>query len=138
MTVQGRISTISRKGATALTIRNLEYAVLPISAAIFGVSSRESSVGRVVMNNIVEGGFEGEVWPVNPKYRKVAGRQCYAKAADLPGIPDLGVIVTPPGTVPDIIRDLGEKGTRAAVVITAGLTYENDLRQAMLDAAKPN
>ncbi|EHK53272.1 hypothetical protein MAXJ12_31237 [Mesorhizobium alhagi CCNWXJ12-2] len=90
------------------------------------------------MDNIVEGGFEGEVWPVNPKYRKVAGRRCYAKAADLPGIPDLGVIVTPPGTVPDIIRDLGEKGTRAAVVITAGLTRENGLRQAMLDAAKPN
>src|SRR5918994_2804367 len=138
MTVQGRISTISRKGATALTIRNLEYAARPKSVAVFGASSREHSVGRVVMNNIVEGGFEGEVWPVNPKYRKVAGRRCYAKAADLPGIPDLGVIVTPTATVPDITRDLAEKGTRSAVVITAGLTYENGLRQAMLDAAKPN
>lgn len=121
-----------------MTIRNLEYAVRPKSVAVFGASSREYSVGRVVMNNIVEAGFEGEVWPVNPKHRKVAGRRCYAKAADLPGVADLGVIVTPPGTVPDIIRDLGEKGTRAAVVITAGLTRESGLRQAMLDAAKPN
>ena len=56
---------------------------------------------------------------------------------DIPGIPDLAVIVTPPATVPGLVRELGEKGTRAAVVITAGLTHENGLRQAMLDAAKP-
>ena len=95
------------------------------------------SVGRVVMENIVKGGFEGEIWPVNPKYRRVAGQRCYRTAGELPGIPDLGVIVTPPETVPGIVRDLGEKGTRAAVVITAGLTHENGLRQAMLEAARP-
>ncbi|TIO04541.1 bifunctional acetate--CoA ligase family protein/GNAT family N-acetyltransferase [Mesorhizobium sp.] len=120
-----------------MTIRNLEYAVGPKSVAVFGASVRDGSVGRVVFDNIVNGGFEGEIWPVNPKYSQVAGRPCYAKAADLPGIPDLGVIVTPPETVPGIVRELGEKGTRAAVVITAGLTRENGLRQAMLDAAKP-
>lgn len=120
-----------------MTIRNLEYAVGPKSVAVFGASVRDGSVGRVVFDNIVNGGFEGEIWPVNPKYSQVAGRRCYAKAADLPGIPDLGVIVTPPETVPGIVRELGEKGTRAAVVITAGLTRENGLRQAMLDAAKP-
>ncbi|TGU53216.1 CoA-binding protein, partial [Mesorhizobium sp. M2D.F.Ca.ET.148.01.1.1] len=85
----------------------------------------------------VNGGFEGEIWPVNPKYSQVAGRRCYATAAELPGVPDLGVVVTPPETVPGIVRDLGEKGTRAAVVLTAGLTRENGLRQAMLDAARP-
>ena len=120
-----------------MTIRNLEHAFAPRSVAVFGASVRDGSVGRVVFDNIVNGGFEGEIWPVNPKYSQVAGRRCYAKAADLPGIPDLGVIVTPPETVPGIVRELGDKGTRAAVVITAGLTRENGLRQAMLDAAKP-
>ncbi|PWJ86020.1 acetyltransferase [Mesorhizobium loti] len=121
-----------------MTIRNLEFAFAPKSVAVFGASVRDGSVGRVVFDNIVSGGFEGEIWPVNPKYSQVAGRQCYAKAADLPGIPDLGVIVTPPETVPRIVRELGNKGTRAAVVITAGLTRESGLRQAMLDAAKPS
>ncbi|PDQ23054.1 GNAT family N-acetyltransferase [Mesorhizobium sanjuanii] len=120
-----------------MTIRNLEHAFAPKSVAVFGASVRDGSVGRIVFDNIVNGGFEGEIWPVNPRYPEVAGRRCYAKAADLPGIPDLGVIVTPPETVPGIVRDLAEKGTRAAVVITAGLTRENGLRQAMLDAAKP-
>ncbi|MCZ8546243.1 bifunctional acetate--CoA ligase family protein/GNAT family N-acetyltransferase [Mesorhizobium qingshengii] len=120
-----------------MTIRNLEYAFAPKSVAVFGASARDGAVGRVVFDNIVNGGFAGEIWPVNQKYSEVAGRRCYAKAADLPGVPDLGVIVTPPETVPAIVRDLAEKGTRAAVVITAGLTRENGLRQAMLDAAKP-
>lgn len=120
-----------------MTIRNLEYAFAPKSVAVFGASVRDGSVGRVVFDNIVNGGFEGEIWPVNPKYSQVAGRRCYAKAADLPGVPDLGVIVTPPETVPGVVRDLAEKGTRAAVVITAGLTRGNGLRQSMLDAAKP-
>ncbi len=120
-----------------MTIRNLEFAVRPRSLAVFGASANEGSVGRTVMENIAAGGFEGDIWPVNPKYEEVSGRRCYDNAAELPGVPDLGVIVTPPATVPGIVADLGAKGCRAAVVITAGLTRENGLRQAMLDAAKP-
>ncbi|WP_420963146.1 bifunctional acetate--CoA ligase family protein/GNAT family N-acetyltransferase [Brucella sp. IR073] len=121
-----------------MTIRNLEHAVAPRSVAVFGASIRQGSVGCTIMENILKGGFEGEVWPVNPKYGEVLGRPCYADAEALPAAPDLAVIATPPATVPDIIRALGEKGTRAAVVITAGLTRENGLRQAMLDAARPH
>lgn len=120
-----------------MTIRNLEFAVRPRSLAVFGASVHEGSVGRIVMENIVSGGFEGDIWPVNPKYREISGRRCYHRAAELPDAPDLGVIVTPPETVPGIVADLGARGCRAAVVITAGLTRENGLRQAMLDAAKP-
>ena len=120
-----------------MTIRNLEFAVRPRSLAVFGASARKGSVGRIVMDNIVAGGFEGDIWPVNPKYDEVAGLRCYHGAPELPAAPDLGVIVTPPATVPGIVSDLGAKGCRAAVVITAGLTRENGLRQAMLDAAKP-
>lgn len=120
-----------------MTIRNLEYAVRPRSVAVIGASAREGAVGHIVMKNILDGGFEGEVWPVNPKYREVQGRRCYSRVGDLPEAPDLAVIATPPKTVPGLIDELGRKGTRAAVVITAGLTRENGLRQAMLDAAKP-
>ncbi|RWF57923.1 MAG: GNAT family N-acetyltransferase, partial [Mesorhizobium sp.] len=121
-----------------MTIRNLEYAVSPKSVVVVGATERVGSVGRVVFDNIVGGGFEGEIWPVNPKHAQVVGHRCYGRVADLPGVPDLAVIVTPPETVPDIVRELGEKGTRAAVVITAGLNHANGLRQAMLDAAKPS
>lgn len=121
-----------------MTIRNLDHAVHPRSVAVFGASPRAGTVGGILIRNIVEGGFGGEVWPVNPKHGEIGGRRCYARAQDLPGAPDLAVIATPPHTVPGIVADLGARGCRAAVVVTAGLTRESGLRQAMLDAAKPH
>ena len=59
-----------------MTILNLSNAVRPRSVAVFGASRREGSVGHVVVRNIVDGGFEGEIWPVNPKYRELAGLPC--------------------------------------------------------------
>jgi acetyltransferase len=121
-----------------MTIRNLDRAVNPRSVAIIGASARQGSVGSVVLGNIAGGGFAGAIWPVNPKYGEVSGLRCYRDPASLPGIPDLAVIVTPPATVPGLISELAARGCRAAVVITAGLTKENGLRQAMLDAARPH
>jgi acetyltransferase len=120
-----------------MTIRNLQYAVHPRSVAVIGASTRVGSVGHVVIENVAKGGFEGAVWPVNPKYDQVAGYRCYVRVEDVPGVPDLAVIVTPPQTVPPLIDALGRRGTRAAVVITAGFTSANGLKQAILDAAKP-
>lgn len=121
-----------------MTIRNLEGAAHPRSVAIIGASPRAGSVGGIVLSNIVEGGFEGSVWPVNPKHREIAGMVCHRRVADLPEAPDLAIIVTPPRTVPGLIAELAQKGTRVAVVITAGLNSENGLRQEMLDAARPH
>jgi acetyltransferase len=121
-----------------MTIRNLDRAANPRSVAVVGASPRPGSVGSVVLGNIITGGFAGAVWPVNPKYSEISGLRCFPDAASLPDAPDLGIIVTPPATVPGVISGLAAKGCRAAVVITAGLTRENGLRQAMLDAARPH
>ena len=83
-----------------MTIRNLDPVFAPTSVAVIGASRREGSVGRVVLSNIVEGGFVGEVYPVNPKYDEVLGLRCYHRVAELPIVPDLAVIMTPPTTVP--------------------------------------
>ncbi len=120
-----------------MTIRYLNHAFRPQSVAVIGASVRPGSVGRVVYRNIIDGGFAGAVWPVNPKYRDIEGSPCFARVVDLPAAPDLAVIVTPPASVPGLIAELGDKGTHAVLVITAGLTRDNGLRQAMLDASKP-
>jgi len=121
-----------------MTIRNLEGAARPTSVVVIGASPREGSVGGIVLANILDAGFEGKVWPVNPKHREIGGMKCYRHVADLPETPDLAIIVTPPRTVPGLISELAAKGNRMAVVITAGLTDENGLRQKMLDAARPH
>jgi acetyltransferase len=120
-----------------MTTRHLHHAFQPGSVALVGASARPGSLGRVVHRNIVDSGFAGPVWPVNPKYRDIDGTPCFARIADLPSPPDLAIIVTPPATVPGLITALGDKGCHAVVVITAGLTRDNGLRQAMLDASKP-
>jgi acetyltransferase len=125
-----------------MTIRNLEYLFRPRSIAVIGASDREGSVGATVMRNLLEGGFAGPVYPVNLRRAMVAGRTAYPDVMKLPEVPDLAVIATPPATVPEIIDALGARGTRAAVVLTAGLARATDAqgrnaKQAMLDAARP-
>ena len=121
-----------------MTVRNLDLAFRPRSVAVLGASDEAGSVGHFVMQNLIGGGFEGSVWPINPHHTEVAGLRCYRDAEGLPDAPDLAVILTPAKTVPEIISELGRKGCKAAVVIGAGLTSENGLRQKMLDAAKPH
>ncbi|MCL4764636.1 MAG: bifunctional acetate--CoA ligase family protein/GNAT family N-acetyltransferase [Hyphomicrobiaceae bacterium] len=118
-----------------MTIRNLQHLLAPKSVALIGASPEPGSVGLIVMRNLRAGGFAGPLWLVNPRHREIEGMPCHPSVDDLPDAPDLAVIATPPRTVPQLIDALGRKGTRAAVVITAGI--RDDLRQAMLDASKP-
>lgn len=121
-----------------MTIRNLDQCFRPRSVAIVGASQRPHSVGAIVLHNIRSGGFEGAIYPVNPKYDRIDGIACYRNAAQLPDTPDLAVIITPPHTIPGVIGELGSRGCKAAVVITAGVDTASGLRQAMLDAARPH
>lgn len=125
-----------------MSIRNLEHFFRPQSVAVIGASEKPRSVGATVLHNLVEGGFAGPIMPVNPKHDVLAGLKVYPTVASLPAIPELAVICTPPATVPDLIDELGARGTKAAIVITAGLEAVKDghgktLKEAMLAASKP-
>ncbi|HEX6113063.1 MAG TPA: CoA-binding protein, partial [Geminicoccaceae bacterium] len=124
-----------------MTIRNLQFLFKPKSIALIGASKRPGSVGALVARNLFRSGFDGPVMPVNPKHGAIERVLTYPDVASLPLVPDLAVIVTPPETVPGIIADLAGRGTKAAVVITAGFGEGGqargaELRQAMLDAGK--
>ena len=118
-----------------MTIRNLEYAFHPRSVAVIGASEEIGSVGKTLTDNVLAGGFAGAIHLVNPRHQLIAGIPCFRDVEALPEAPDLAVIATPPKTVPGLIDALVKKGTRAVVVITAGLG--KDLRQEMLNAACP-
>jgi acetyltransferase len=126
----------------AVSTRNLENFFRPRSVAVIGASDRPRSVGATVIRNVLSGGFDGAIWPVNLRHTVVAGQKAYQAVDQLPEAPGLAVICTPPQTVPRLIGELGDSGCRAAIVLTAGLdsTRLEDGRtaaQAMLDAAKP-
>lgn len=126
-----------------MTIRNLEFVFKPASVALIGASQRAGSIGAVVARNLFSAGFEGEIFPVNPKYKSIEGVATYPDIHSLPKPPDLAVIATPPDSVPGLIAELAARGTKGAVVITAGFGEGGSergqkLRNAMLDAARPH
>lgn len=118
-----------------MTIRNLEHALRPHSIAVIGASGEEGSVGWKLTENTLAGGFAGPIYLVNPKGGSIVGREAFPSIEALPEAPALAAIATPPDTIPGIVAELGRKGTRAAIVITAGLSRE--VKQAMLNAARP-
>jgi acetyltransferase len=88
--------------------------------AVIGATERAGSVGRTVLENLLDGRFQGQVFPVNPTHPQVLGRPAYASITAVPEKVDLAVVVTPAATVPDVIGECVDAGARAAVVISAG------------------
>ena len=100
----------------------LERLFTPDSIAVFGASERQESVGARVFQNIVDGGFAGPVFAINPKYAEVRGRPCVASLESVAGDVDLAIIATPAATVPAILRAAGERHLKAAVILSAGFS----------------
>jgi acetyltransferase len=124
-----------------MSVRNLDKLFNARSVALIGATPRPGSVGALVARNLRRAGFGGELMLVNPHHDRIDGLTVYPDVASLPRAPDLAVIVTPPETVPSLIGELGERGTRAAVIITAGFgelgAQGRLLQQAALDTARP-
>jgi acetyltransferase len=122
-----------------MTTRNLDALFEPRSIALFGASNQAGSVGALLARNLLESGFEGPVMAVNPHERAIRSTLCYRSAADLPFAPDLAVIATPAAAAPQIVSEVGARGCRAAVVITAGFdSAPGGLRDQLLQAARPH
>jgi acetyltransferase len=92
----------------------------PQSVAVIGASRDSDKLGYAVLYNLKEGGYPGELYPVNPKADEILGLDVYPSVLDIPGPVDLAVIVIPYRFVPGALEECGQKGVPAVVVITAG------------------
>jgi len=92
----------------------------PKSIAVIGASRRPEAVGYAVMKNLISGGFTGNLYPVNPKADTIENLKSYASLLDIPDTIDLAILVVPSTTVPQLIRDCGQKGVKAVIIISAG------------------
>ncbi|MBN1179807.1 MAG: acetate--CoA ligase family protein [Anaerolineae bacterium] len=98
----------------------LDVLFCPGSVAVIGASRSEEKIGHAIVKNILESGYAGEVYPVNPKADEILGLQAYSSVKDVSGPVDLAVIVIPAKLVLDVMEACGQKGVRAAIVVTAG------------------
>ncbi len=114
-------------------LRQLDSIFKPKVIACIGASDRQESVGYAVMHNLLQGGFEGKIYPVNPKHKTVQGVTAYKSVKKLPKKPDLAVIVTPAHTVPGIVEECGEAGVGGVLIISAGFKEAGEAGQQMLE-----
>jgi acyl-CoA synthetase (NDP forming) len=90
------------------------------SVAVIGVSESEDNLGKNILANLVNFGYRGKIYAVGPRGGEVFGHRVHASVTELPGKPELAVILTPARFVPEILAQCGEKGTRCAVIECGG------------------
>ncbi|WIV55100.1 acetate--CoA ligase family protein [Amycolatopsis nalaikhensis] len=92
----------------------------PASIAVIGASAEAGKIGNSVMKNLVNGGFAGEIHPINPKAAEILDRKAYASIADVPGDVDVAVFAIPAKFVPAALEEVGKKGVAGAILIPSG------------------
>jgi len=114
----------------------LELMFNPKSIAVFGASDTKNSVGAMLFANLLNGGFKGALFAINPKHNKVQGQKCYHALADIDAEIDLAVVASPAQTVAHIIQKCGEAGIRNVIVLSAGFGEGDGAGNARLKEVK--
>ena len=121
-------------------LKTMNRMMHPKAVAVIGASNEEGKLGNSVMRNLIDGGFPGEIYPVNPKADEVTGKKAYNKISDLPDGIDVAIFVIPAKFVVQAIEEIGQKGIPAAVLIPSGFaeTGEAELQVQLQETAKAN
>ncbi len=99
---------------------NVEALFNPRSIAVIGASRKPGKIGHDLLKNIIEYGYKGKIYPINPKADEILGYKAYPSIKDVPEDVDVAIIVVPAQYVLDVARECGEKGVKVLVVITSG------------------
>ena len=125
---------------TSDLIAKLKLIFEPRSIAFLGATNNPFKWGFRIFANIVNGGFQGRLYPINPTKQEILGLKVYKSVGEIPEIPDLAVIVIPPPGVPAVLKECADKGIKAVVIITAGFAEVDrqgeKLQQEMVDIAQ--
>ena len=100
----------------------LDKILMPGSVAVIGASTDPFKWGNMLLAAIQKGGFEGEIYPINPRAEEILGLKCYPSVRDVPGEIDSALVVVPARFVPTVFEDMVAKGIKGAVVITSGFS----------------
>jgi len=122
--------------------QNLRVLFAPRAVAVIGATNRVGSVGQAVFANVFRHGYAGVVYPVNPKAPSVMSVKAFPSVLDIPDAVDLSIIIVPSALVPAVMEECGQKGIKAAIVITAGFKELGgagvEAEQAVLETARRN
>lgn len=119
-------------------LQSMNRIMHPRAVAVIGASAEDGKIGNSVMKNLVNGGYEGAIYPVNPKADEILGRKSYGSIKDVPGDVDVAVFAVPGKAVPKMLEEVGEKGVAGAVLIPSGFaeTGNAELQEEAVAAAR--
>ncbi|MEU6050513.1 acetate--CoA ligase family protein [Streptomyces xanthochromogenes] len=112
-------------------LRSMRRLMQPRSVAVIGASNEPGKIGHSVMRNLVDGGYSGEIHPVNPRAHDIQGRKAYKSVTDVPGEVDVAVFAIPAAFVAAALDEVGRKGIPNAVLIPSGFAETGE--QALQD-----
>jgi acyl-CoA synthetase (NDP forming) len=107
-------------------IRQLDGILKPKSVAVIGASTSPDKIGYEILKNILDSGYIGSVYPINPKADVILDLACHKSVKDIAKAPDLAVIIIPARFVPQAVQECGEAGVKGAVIITGGFSEAGD------------
>jgi len=110
----------------------LDKILMPGSVAVIGASTDPFKWGYMLLNAVKQSGFEGDIYPINPKAEEIQGFKCYASVRDVPSDVDMALVVVPARFVPGVFEDMKAKGVKGAVVITSGFSEAGDEGRQMI------
>ena len=110
----------------------------PRAVAVIGASDADGKIGNSVMKNLINGGYPGEIYPINPKADEVLGKKAYKSVLDIPGEVDVAVFAVPAKFCVAAMKEVGQKGIPGAVMIPSGFAEvgDQDLQDELLAAAR--
>ena len=110
----------------------------PKAVAVIGASVEDGKIGNSVMKNLINGGYAGEIYPINPKASEVMGHACFKSVKDIPGEVDIAVFAIPAKFVTGALEEVGQKGIAGAVMIPSGFAEvgEHELQRQMVEVAR--
>ena len=92
----------------------------PKSIAVVGASEKEGSIGSALMRNLIEGGYPGDIYPINPNRPPISGLTAYSSVLALKSSIDLAILAAPIVSTPEIVKECSEAGVQGAIIISAG------------------
>ena len=107
-----------------MTIHTLRSLCKPASVALIGASERPGSIGAALTRNLLAGGFKGDLFLVNRRHARVQNMPACKHLSELPRAPELAILATPAPTVPQLLAELGQRGTQIAVIATAAGSHD--------------
>ncbi len=108
-------------------VAQMNKVMKPDAVAVIGASDEAGKIGNSVMKNLINGGYKGKIYPINPSADKIMGLQAYKSVKDVPGNIDIAVFAIPAKFVAGALKEVGEKKISGAILIPSGFAETGNM-----------